>query len=311
MIVRITDSSFPEIKQDCMRIMLATIMFLFMIQRTMGQDPIFVSDDTLHYGNSLMPGQSVIIPEVDYEETMKQWIKKLEAGTRSRAVRKGSELYIFGARLRSVFDDPVNVYSRLTEQDSAIKLQVAVELMKDEYAEGSMLDKIRTYLVDFAKDQYLSLVSKQVQIERRNLASLERKLASLQRAQENMERSNRVNNEIVKTEKEKLINLKYDLITITADINEYNEQLRSMTVDEFNNLGPHYLKNLEKLEKKTRKDIRSGEKKLSKAQNELERNRIEMPEVVKNREIAVNHVSEQEYVLQKFVDKYDIIKEFK
>jgi hypothetical protein len=258
-----------------------------------------------------MPGQSVIIPEVDYEEIMKQWIKKLESGTKSKAVRKGSELYIFGARLRSVYDDPVNIYSRLTEQDSAIKMQVAVELMKDEYAEGSTLDKIRTYLVDFAKDQYLELVNKQVQIERRNLASLERKLSSLQRAQEKMERSNHVNNEIVKTEKERLINLKYDILTISSDINVYNEQLKSMTVDEFNNLGKHYLKNLEKLEKKTRRDISSSEKKLSKAQNELERNRIEMPEVLKNREIAGNHVSEQEYVLQKFLDKYDIIKEYK
>ena len=257
-----------------------------------------------------MPGFSVIIPEVAYEKTLKKWKRNLQSGTKSNVIENNGAMSIFGARLKSISGNSVNVYSKLTQQDSALNLQVAIELSKDKYTGNSENAEAKNYLLNFARDQYLELVNKQVQVEKRNLRLLERELNSLKKAQAKMEKSNSLNYQITSTEKANRIALNEENKSLSSEIQEHNDQLRYLTLEELNQLGPDYLKNLEKQKKKNDREIRSCERKISNAENEIKRNQLEIPTIIKNQEIARNQLSEQESVLQHYVDKLDIIKEY-
>jgi len=59
--------------------------------------PITVSEDSIFYGNSKYPGMVVTIPEVNYEQTHKNWIRELQSCTKSDMVSENGEMSIFGA----------------------------------------------------------------------------------------------------------------------------------------------------------------------------------------------------------------------
>lgn len=288
--------------------------FLVLVLLTSGgtkaQQPVIVSEDTFKLGRSYMPGFSVIIPEVAYEKTLKKWKKSLQSGTKSRVIEKNGAMSIFGARLKSISENVVNVYSMLTQQDSALDLQVAIELSKDQYAGDQERDKVKSYLLNFAKELYLDLVNKQVQTESRNLRILERELNSLNRAQSKMEKSDRVNHQVISFEKGNLIALKEKNESLSSEIQKYIDQLRYLTLEEINQMGPDYLKNLENQKKKNAREVKSSERKISKAEKIVERNQVEIPKIMKNQEIVRNQVSEQQVLLQHYIDKLDIIKEY-
>ncbi len=102
---------------------LYSILFLafFLSTGIKAQNPIVVSEDEFNFGNGDVPGYSVTIPEVDYETTLKNWTNYLESGTRSKVVQKGNNLSIFGAKVKPVSEDPVNVYSIITDRDDGVE----------------------------------------------------------------------------------------------------------------------------------------------------------------------------------------------
>jgi len=73
------------------------------------QEPVLVSEDSLKIGNSLLPGLSVTIPEAGYEKTLKEWVKDLQGGTKSKVITENNEMSIFGAKIRDISPNTVNV----------------------------------------------------------------------------------------------------------------------------------------------------------------------------------------------------------
>src|SRR5665811_2070026 len=107
---------------------ISTLVFLVFISSIgiKAQKPVLVSEDSLKIGKGRLPGLSVIIPEVNYEKTLKIWIRELESGTKSKIVTENSEMSIFGAKIKEISPNPVNVYSKLTNLDSALQLNVCL-----------------------------------------------------------------------------------------------------------------------------------------------------------------------------------------
>jgi hypothetical protein len=64
------------------------------------QMPVSVTEDSLKLGKATLPAISVTIPEVNYENTLKTWIKNLESGSKSRVVTENNEMSIFGAKIK-------------------------------------------------------------------------------------------------------------------------------------------------------------------------------------------------------------------
>jgi len=77
----------------------------------------------------------VTIPEVNYETAEKDWIKELQAGTKLKVVTENKEMIISGANIKNISPDPVNINSKLINQDSSLFLMVSMELGKDKYIE--------------------------------------------------------------------------------------------------------------------------------------------------------------------------------
>lgn len=272
---------------------------------TKAQNPIEVSDDFLELGNGSVPGYTVIIPEADYETTKKEWIKLLQDGTRSKVDENKSMISIFGAKVKPVSDGPVNVYSKIMQENGAIKLQAAFETEKDKYLGSAEYANARKYLFDFAQDQYVAVVDGQLNAEKKKLRDLESDLNALVRDQERIEKSDNDNQETIETERQRLADLKDSL----ANLGESTYQGESVT-----GMGaptPDDLKDIEKNRKKLNKDIRSAEKEIQDAQSEMAANDRELPDVMRRQDEARRKVEDQQAVVQKLEDKLDNIKEYR
>lgn len=265
------------------------------------QSPILLTDDTISIGSSTMPGFSVLIPEVEYNETLKAWTKLLETGTRSKAVQDNETISIFGARIKDVSDNPVNVYSKLINLDSAVNLQTAIELSKDEYAGNAERADVRDYIFGFAKEQYLSLANQELKDEEKKLRDLERDLGSLEKDKSKMEESIRKNNELISTERERLITLNNELNALSPGMG--SADTISSDSDEY--------KDREKQIKQKSRDIRSSEKKISNAEKEIEQAERSIPQNVDQQVDARGRVSEQEAVVKRYEQKVETIKNYR
>ncbi len=119
-----------------------------------GQKPIKVLEDSVQYGNYLYPGFNVTIPEANFDKVLKNWIKTQESGTKSKVQTENGEMTIFGAIIREISASPVNIYSRLMNEDTLSRLMVSIELKKDQYVEAAVgdiqLTSARNYLKEFA-----------------------------------------------------------------------------------------------------------------------------------------------------------------
>jgi hypothetical protein len=280
------------------------LLVIMMSLTARAQRPIEITDDSLKFGSSSssMPGFSVIIPEARYESTMKDWVKELQSGTKSKVVEKGDELSIFGAKIKDVSGNPVNVYSQIKDMDDGVDLRVAIELEKDRFTGNAERAKAKDYLFDFAKGQYLSVANQQLDDEKKKLRDLERDLSSLERDKEKMDKSTKENRLAIAEEKERL--------------NILNESLSGTSADQANNAGmgatdPDMVKEQEKQRKKADREIKASEKKISKAEKEIEDNQHAIPENEAQVEVARKRVSEQEAVVRQYEDKVAAIKDFR
>jgi len=293
------------------------VVLLFLLLPLVGvkaQKPIIISEDSITIGNNRLPGFSVTIPEVGYEKTLKNWTKELQTGTKSNVVTENGEMSIFGAILKSITANPVNIYSKLIDRDTALNLLVAIELKKDQYVERATgeaeVAKTKGYLMDFAKTQYIDLVNEQVKAEENKLKDIEKELGSLEKDQSGMEKSIRSNNKLISTEKDKLIALNNELTTVSAAIVEHNNQLSAMEAGDARIEKVKYIKDLEKQKKKTMKAVSSSENKISKAEKSIDNARRAIPKIDNTQESTRKKIADQEAVVQRFVDKLNTIKAY-
>jgi len=188
-------------------------------------------------------------------------------------------------------------------------------MKKDQYIERvtgeAELAKAKTFLFDFAKKQYIDLVTEQVKAEENKLKDLERELGSLEKDQTGMEKSIRSNNRLISYEKEKLIELNNELTSVSAALVEHNTQLSSMEPGDPRDERVKYIKTLEKQKKRTQKAIRSAENKIAKSEKSVDNSTRAIPRVDNTQERTRNRIADQEAVLQKFVDKLNTVKGYK
>ncbi|MGE5418622.1 MAG: hypothetical protein ACM3UT_00490 [Chloroflexota bacterium] len=283
------------------------ILSLFLFTGSRAQNPIVVSEDNFNFGSGDVNGYSVVIPEVDYETTLKNWIKYLESGTRSKVVQKGENLSIFGAKVKPVSENPVNVYSMLAKNPEGVKLQSAFELERNKYAGATEYANARKYLFDFAKEQYITVVNNQLNEEQKTLRSLENDLRALKNDQEKMQKSNESGKGTIEEETQRLADLKKQLASLSPE--EYHGD--SAAVTGMGAKSPDQVKDLEKERKKINREISSAEDRIEKAQKEITANERTLPGNISEQETAKSKVDDQQQVVSKLEKKLDTIKSYK
>lgn len=282
------------------------VLCFCVVLKIQAQEPITITEDSLSFGNSTMPGFIVTIPEVAYDDVVKNWTKELESGTRSKVVGKNNELTIFGARKREVSDNPVNIYSILNEGNGTLNMQVAMELERDMYIDPAEAGNAKEYLFDFAKEQYMEYVSEQLNDEKSKLRSLESDLNSLQREQSKMEKSSRKSSEIIAEEQERLSNLNNELEYLSAEPGQDDPEITGMGTRD-----PDAEKDLEKEIRKLNRQISSAERKIERAEDEIDKNQRDIPRNAEEQQAARNAVTEQEVIVRSLEDKLETIKGYR
>lgn len=276
------------------------------------QKPITIMEDSLLVGKYLHPGISVTIPEANYEKTLKNWIKQMESGTKSKIVTEDGMMTIFGALLKKISPNTVNIYSKLVNQDTLNKLLVCIELKKDEYLEPALGDaqmmSARDFLKEFAKDQYIEYIKDEVAIEEKKLKDLTGQLSSLENSYSKTQKKAGSNRSAVSKEQESLAILNAQLSQMTTDIGTENAYMISMETGPEKEAQAARIKEMNKSKKKLQKEISKAESKIRKAESSIAQADESIP-LNKNEQFVMQQkIDEQTAVVQKFIDKLNTVK---
>jgi peptidoglycan hydrolase CwlO-like protein len=278
------------------------------------QKPIVVSEDSIAFRAGKIPGVIVIIPEATYESVQKNWVKEMESGTKSKAVYENGEWTIFGAILKKISPTPVNLYSKLVNQDSLVRFMAAIELKKDVYVEkGSAeaeLAQMKAYMKQFAKDQYTDVADAQLKAEEKKLKDLQKELSSYQKDEADLEKSIRSDEQTIKEEEGNLVVLNNELTALSSEIITQNAQLTGLAEGSAKEEKGKYIKDLDKRERKLRNDIKSAENKISKCKGDIRDANSEIPKKQELQKEMNEKVAAQEAVVRKFEDKVNKIKAY-
>jgi len=280
------------------------LVILIPLSGLRAQIPIIVSDDSLKIGKTLLPGLSVNIPESDFDKTLDKWKKELQSGTKSKVLTDKNEMSIFGANLKNISPNPINVYSKLIRQDSMLRLFVSLEKKKDEYIERSTsvaeFIKLQDYLKQFAKDQYIEVAKAQSDAEDKKLYNLQKELSSLENERSKLLKSIESDKALIVSEKDNLTLQNNELRTVDAAI---KEQAGS-------NEKSDQLKELDKRKKKALNSIESSESKISKASNAITKAQNEIPVNEQKQARVKEQVFKQEAVAFRYADKLKRIRDY-
>jgi chromosome segregation ATPase len=278
------------------------------------QKPIIISEDSLKIGNSLLPGLSVTIPESNYDKTLKVWLRDMQSGTKSKVVTENGEMSIFGAKIKSISPNPVNVYSKLVRLDSMLQLFASFEIKKDQYieraSEAPEYTKAMDYLKNFAKSQYMEVVKDQADTEEKKLRDLKKELSSLENEKSRMQKSIQSNNSSIVSEKENITLQNNELSTVSAAVAGQDSILASVEAGPAQKEKADQIKDLEKRKKKALNSIESSEKKILRSNEEIDKATNEIPQNDRMQEKVREQIFVQEAVYQKYADKLKKIKSF-
>jgi predicted nucleic acid-binding Zn-ribbon protein len=269
-------------------------------------------EDSLLVGKYMHPGISVTIPEANYDKTLKSWIKQIEAGTKSKVVTEDGMMTLFGAMLKKISPNPVNMYSKLLNQDTLNKLMVCIELKKDEYLEPALGDAqmmvARDYLKKFAKDQYIEFIKEEVAVEEKKLKDLKGQLTSLENNYAKTQKKAGSSRSTISSEQEKLALMNSQLSQLSTDIQKQNADLISMNTGPEKEAQAARVKELDKNRKKLQKDISKTEKNIKNAESSIAQADESIPLNENEQTVMKQKIDEQTAVLQKYTDKLNTVK---
>jgi hypothetical protein len=276
------------------------------------QKPITIMEDSLLVGKYMHPGISVTIPEVNYEKTLKNWIKQIEAGTKSKVVTEDGMMTLFGAMLKKISPNPVNMYSKLVNQDTLNKLLVCIEIKKDEYLEPALGDAqmmvAKDYLKAFAKDQYIEFIKDEVAAEEKKLKDLTSQLSSLENDYSKTQKKAESSRTTISKEQETLATMNGQLSQLSTDINRENSVMIGMDTGPEKEAQAARIKEMNKTKKKLQKDISKAESNIKEAESSIAQADDAIPLNKNEQAVMQQKIDEQTVVVQKFNDKLNTVK---
>jgi hypothetical protein len=277
-----------------------------------GQKPIKVLEDSVRFGNYLYPGFNVTIPEANYDKVLKNWIKDQENGTKSKVQTENGEMTIFGAIIKEISPAPVNVYSRLMNEDTLTRLMVSIELKKDQYVEAAsgdiQLTSAMNYLKEFAKAQYIDFIKEELSAEEKILRDLNKELGSLESSKARSQKTAKSKRNTVNDEQEKLLVKHNELSLLSNEIINKNNEMMAMPVGAGRDAMDAQVQELEKRRKKLQKEISKGENKIGKARSAIDQADRSIPRNENEQDIMKSKIDAQQAVVQRYIDKLNTVK---
>jgi len=277
-----------------------------------GQKPIKVLEDSVQFGNYLYPGFNITIPEANYDKILKDWVKTQENGTKSKVQTENGEMTIFGAIVKEVSPAPVNIYSRLMNEDTLTRLMVCIELKKDQYVESAtgdiQLTSAKNYLKEFAKKEYMDVIKEQLAAEEKILRDLNKDLGGLENSKARSQRTAKNKRNTVNDEQEKLLVKHNELNLLSNEIITKNNEMMAMPVGAGRDAMASQITELEKRRKKLQKEISQGENRISKARSDIDQADRAIPRNENEQSVMKTKIDAQQAVVQSYIDKLNNVK---
>lgn len=293
---------------------LITLAIVFSGLNANGQKPIYISEDSVLVGNSLHPGLTITIPEVDFNKTLKNWIKEQENGTKSKVVTDNGEMSIFGAIRKDISPNPINIYSILQNEDTLQYLMVSIELKKDQYVEPASGDiqmtAARNFLKDFAKNQYIDFIKDEVAEQEKILRELNNELNGLQKNESKTKKGAQSSKNVIRDEQEKLIVRNNELNQISTEIINQNNLLISMDAGPGREAKAAQIKELDKRKSKLQREIQSADNKISKSKSKIDQADRALPRNDVDQQRMNERIGEQEAVVRRYMDKLNTVRNY-
>lgn len=278
------------------------------------QKPIKVIEDSIQIGNYLYPGFNITIPEADFNNALKSWVKLQETGTKSKVQTENGAMTIFGALIKQVSAAPVNIYSRLMNEDTISRLLVAIELKKDQYVEPAsgdvQLSAAKDYLKEFAKSQYIEVIKSQLAAEEKILRDLKKEMSSLEKSKSRSQKTAKKKRGTVNDEQEKLLVKNNELSILSTDIIYRNNEMMAMPVGAGREASASQIKDLEKRRKKLQKEISKSESKIQKARSDINQADRAIPKNENEQDTMRAKIDAQQAVVQTFIEKLNTVKSY-
>jgi len=296
-------------KNSTLIILLAILMSNTVLN---AQKPIKVLEDSIPIGNYLYPGFNVTIPEANFDNTLKNWVKLQETGTKSKVQTENGEMTIFGAIIKQVSPAPVNIYSRLLNEDTLSRLLVTIELKKDLYIEPAsgdiQLTAARDYLKDFAKSQYMDVIKEQLAAEEKILRDMNKELGGLESSKSRTQKTARNKRNVVNDEQDKLLVKHNELSMLSNEIIYKNNEMMAMPVGAGRDAMSAQIKELEKRRKKLQREISKGESKINNARSDINQADNSIPRNEQEQGNVRSRIDAQQLVVQSYIDKLNTVK---
>jgi len=271
-----------------------------------------VLEDSVQFGNYLYPGFNVTIPEANYDKILKDWVKTQENGTKSKVQTENGEMTIFGAIVKEVSSAPVNIYSRLMNEDTLTRLMVCIELKKDQYVESAtgdiQLTSAKNYLKEFAKKEYMDVIKEQLAAEEKILRDLNKDLGGLENSKARSQRTAKNKRNTVNDEQEKLLVKHNELNLLSNEIITKNNEMMAMPVGAGRDAMASQITELEKRRKKLQKEISQGENRISKARSDIDQADRAIPRNENEQSVMKTKIDAQQAVVQSYIDKLNNVK---
>lgn len=296
-------------KRSCV---LLSLLLLMAAPGLRGQKPIKVFEDSVQFGNYLYPGFNVTIPEADFDRSLKNWIKVQETGTKSKVQTENGEMTIFGALVKQITPAPVNIYSRLMNEDTLSRLLVAIELKKDQYIEPAagdiQLTSAKNFLKEFAKDQYIDFIKDELAVEEKKLRDLRQELGGLESSKARSQKTARKKRNTVNDEQEKLLVKNNELSLLANEIIVKNNEMMAMEVGPGRDAVSDQIRELEKRRKSLQREISKGENRIRKAKADIDQADRAIPRNEDEQKEMKARIDAQQAVVQKYIDKLNTVK---
>lgn len=290
------------------------LLIAFFSMELSAQTPIRVDEDSLKLGKAVMPALTVTIPEVNYKETLKAWTKELQSGTKSKIVTDGNNLSIFGARIKEINPNPINVYSSMTTRDSMVMLTVAFEEKKDQYVERKSseteFNNAKNYLKGFAKNEYLDVAKDQADAEDKKLHDLQKQLSSFERDKARLQKTIESANTTISSEQQNLAVQQNELTAVSNEIVDQNKLLSAPEADAVKKEKTDYVSGLEKRKKKAQSAIETSQDRINKANGEIDKANQEIPKNERAQTDLSEKIENQQAVVARYNNKVKTIKSY-
>ncbi len=285
--------------------------------RAQSQENIIVQIGESSMSKGLQTCYSVRIPQAEIKAVQQGWIKHLQEDNKAKVKEIGHELHFSGGLKTEIFPDTISLYSLLIATDSAINLNVFLEIDsvfftpnsdKTDLASDKIDNSLRNYIRNFAVDQYRIAVEDELKAAEKVLKDLQNDLEKLQKDEKNLLNDNvKMENEIESTELE-LTQFDNSLAIKNQEIIDHNARMQNIALETEKEAAKAKQKELEKEKNQLEKSRGKAKELISDNKSQIEKNKKAIKQSQEDQDLKQQDITKQNNLIMVVQNKLKGIK---